>query len=497
MSMVNASVIHATPSPSGALLPQGFARGSGRHRRRSRPRGVALVLVLSALSILAVMLAEFQDETSAELGSAIAERDALKAEYAARSAVNLTRLLIAAEPTIRKSLALLGAVMGGTLPQLPVWELATDLLGAFNDEAGREAFSRLSSVDLSEAKNLALEGARFELIVVDEDSKLNVNLAARATAMAEKQTGDQLIGLIRSAEYDPMFEGLDEEGHIHDRATICGAIVDWVDPNQDAFACDADGSMASSSVAPEDAYYQRLRDPYPRKNAAFDSLEELHLVRGIDETFWSTFVDPDPEDPRRRNLTVWGSGKVNINTANPQTMLTLLCSNAVDPAAEPLCSDPMQMMQFVTLMSLLKTFGAGVPFFTSPKAFAKVALGRGSGIASALFDALGISAISQVHSENYLVEKLTAESKVFSIYATGVAGSGKNEARVRVHAVVDFRSAPPPGQARNPEDMGPIPAAGGGDESAAASGLGLIDPEKIAEALAKDPGGTIIYYRVD
>ena len=99
---------------------------------------MAIVLVLSALTILAVMLAEFQDETSAEFGSSLSQRDAIKAEYAARSAVNLSRLLIAAEPTIRKPLAVLGMMMNQPISQVPVWEFADQILGAFNDDTGKE-----------------------------------------------------------------------------------------------------------------------------------------------------------------------------------------------------------------------------------------------------------------------------------------------------------------------------------------------------------------------
>ena len=43
-----------------------------RSSRRHRQRGVALVLVLTALTILAVMLTEFQDEGSTELSGALA-----------------------------------------------------------------------------------------------------------------------------------------------------------------------------------------------------------------------------------------------------------------------------------------------------------------------------------------------------------------------------------------------------------------------------------------
>jgi general secretion pathway protein K len=119
-----------------------------------------------------------------------------------------------------------------------------------------------------------------------------------------------------------------------------------------------------------------------------------------------------------------------------------------------------------------------------------------------LFEMLQIKPVSQLRSENYLIEKLSTESKVFSIYATGVARSGKNEARVRVHAVVDFRSAPPPGRSRSAVDLaeltgGPAAAAAAADAAAAGVGAGQLDSAALQEALTKDPGGNIIYYRVD
>ncbi|HEY3254479.1 MAG TPA: type II secretion system protein GspK, partial [Polyangiaceae bacterium] len=59
------------------------ARALAKRRRR---RGMALILVLAALTVLTVMLTEIQDESSAEFGSALSARDALVAEYAAKSA---------------------------------------------------------------------------------------------------------------------------------------------------------------------------------------------------------------------------------------------------------------------------------------------------------------------------------------------------------------------------------------------------------------------------
>ena len=58
------------------------SKGASRRRRGARKsqRGVALVMVMGAIAILTVVLAEFQDETSAELAAAAAQRDAVNPE---------------------------------------------------------------------------------------------------------------------------------------------------------------------------------------------------------------------------------------------------------------------------------------------------------------------------------------------------------------------------------------------------------------------------------
>ena len=112
-------------------------------RRRRRERGVALIMVLGAIAVMVVMLAEFQDDAGAEFAAATAVRDGVQAEYFARSAVNLSRLLIAAEPTMRAAIAPLFMLMKRTPPQLPVWEYSDRILGAFNDKEASQDFAGL------------------------------------------------------------------------------------------------------------------------------------------------------------------------------------------------------------------------------------------------------------------------------------------------------------------------------------------------------------------
>jgi general secretion pathway protein K len=244
--------------------------------KRHEKRGVALVLVLGSIAIMTVMLTEFQDEATGELSAALADRDALKAEYLAKSGINLARLLIASEPVMRQGLSLL--FLGRTPPQIPVWEFSDRILGAFNDKEGTAEFAALTNTDVSQGKNLGIEGGRFDVDIVDEDSKVNVNLAARGDPFTQNRLATQLLGMMAGDQFTPMFEQRDRDDNFTNRATVCGALIDWADSDEDLNACDP-YSASPSSKATEDISYQLLKKPYFRKNAPYDSLEELHLVR--------------------------------------------------------------------------------------------------------------------------------------------------------------------------------------------------------------------------
>jgi general secretion pathway protein K len=478
-----------------------------RRRRRSERRGVALVMVLAAITVLTVLLVEFQDESSANLSAALTDRDALKAEYIARSGIALSRLLIAAEPTIRGAISPLLMMVGMKAPQIPVWEFSDRVLGAFNDAAGSKEFQALANVDLTKGKNLGLEGGRFELVIADEDAKLNVNVAARGDAFSQTRVAMELLGLMAPDQYRLMFEQRDRDGQFSDRSTICSAMVDWADPDENLYPCDPRATAVASSTGAEDAFYQMLDPPYRRKNAAYDSLEELHMVRGVGDDFWSTFVDPEPGDPKRRIMTVWGQGAINVNTANAQTLLAVVCAGA--PQAG-ICIDPMQMQIFLMGVTMMRGATMGAPLFGSAREFIKTL--QGGGMIGPILKTIGLQPV-QFLSEAETAKMLATESKVFSIYADGVVSGFRRETRVRIHAVVDFRNAPPPG-------MAPSYGMPGGSGSAAGA-LGATPPmtgmlpssttqfgatppggasgatDAIQGALLPNPGGTIVYFKIE
>jgi general secretion pathway protein K len=464
-------------------------RARARARKRAKERGIALVMVMGAIAILTVMLAEFQDETSAELAAATAQRDGIQAEYMARSAVNLSRLLIASEPTMRKAIAPMFMLMKKTPPQLPVWEFSDRLLGAFNDEESSKDFAATAGLDMSEAKNLGMPGGKYELVIVDEDAKINVNLGA-ANDIAHIRLAQQIMALIGPLQYATIFEQKDATGQFHDRKAVCQAIIDWADVDEQAFNCDLSQLSAAQNAGVEDAWYQLLKKAYRRKNAPYDSLEEMHMVRGVSEDFWSTFIDPDPTNPKKRVVTVWGQGAVNVNTANAQTLLGVVCSGA--PTAD-ICINPDQAAMFLTGVTMARGITMGAPLFGSTRDFVTAMSGKGQ--LGPLLASIGMKPIV-FKSQTEFQKSITTESKMFSIYAVGVKKGYRRETRVKLHAVVDFRTAPGLSQPAAPGN----PLAGGAPAPAptgTATSTTAQSAEGIAAANAPSTGGTVVYYRVE
>ena len=114
--------------------------------------------------------------------------------------------------------------------------------------------------------------------LIDEDRKINVNTAD--TAVMER-----------------LFEFLlgGDETRAQD---LAAAITDWRD---------ADSELSTPVGSAEDSFYRNLtHNPYEAKDAPLEALDELRLVKDMDAGSMERLKD---------YLTVFGDGKININTA--------------------------------------------------------------------------------------------------------------------------------------------------------------------------------------
>jgi general secretion pathway protein K len=417
-----------------------------------REQGVALVLVLTIVTIITVFVAELSSNTLTAFQVAVSGRDRLKSEYLARSGLNLTRLLIAKEPDIRRIVAPMYSMMlGHGPPQINVWAFADQLLMPFANYSDAKKASVSAGIDFSQMDGLKDTGGTFEVISLPENSMINLSKPLFWTGdEARSSLAMQLYALTggyqNQSPYDSLFNKLDPDGQLTTRLDIVADVIDWWDDDEQRTVFDP-GSSKVTSTGKEDDAYARYPEPYRVKNAPFDSLEELRLVRGFTDDFWATFVEPDPDDPRSRQVTIYGSGAVNPNEARPEVLWSRVCSFVT---AQPLCQNPLQRQAFVQLFSTARAI-LPVGIFEKPDDFLNFVEGKGSkrDLYPMLASMLPNNPLMQwtpvvipADKRNNMRGAFVTSARIFTIQAVGKVGHSS----VRINTVVNFDEnwTPPP-----------------------------------------------------
>jgi general secretion pathway protein K len=361
-----------------AHRPTAIPNHTRRRKSSRREQGVALVLVLGVIAVITVFVAELSSNTSTAFQVAVSERDRLQAEYLARSGLNLTRLLIAKEPDIRKIVAPMYSMMlGHGPPQLNVWAFANNLLMPFASFHDAKAASVSAGVDFAQIQGIKDTGGTFEVVSIPENSMINLNKPLfwqgdEARSSLAMQLYALTGGYQNQSPYDALFNMIDPDGQLTSRLDVVSDAIDWWDDDEQKTVFDP-GSSKVSTGGREDDIYSRFPEPYRVKNAPYDSLEELRLVRGFTDDFWSTFVEPDPEDPRSRMVTVYGSGAVNPNESRAEVLWSRICSFM---STQPLCQDPIQRQAFVQLFATARAI-LPIGMFEKPADFLNFIEGKG------------------------------------------------------------------------------------------------------------------------
>ena len=233
--------------------------------KNSKQRSSILIIALWSvclLTTLAVILG-FEVRQQLILVKRLQERDSLR---------------MIAEAGVIKAAALLQAELDQGFESLSQkWSNNPD---AFKDVVlGGGSFSVSSETDPGQV--------RYGLI--DEESKININKATNRV-MA------RLFNLL----------GLEEL----EAQDLSDSIVDWRD---------ADSEISGPEGA-EDSYYRSLDWPYEAKDAQFQVLDELLLIKGVNENNFSKI---------KGHITIYGNGRVNVNTAGKPVLMALGLSENV------------------------------------------------------------------------------------------------------------------------------------------------------------------------
>ncbi|MBT3182340.1 MAG: hypothetical protein HN337_07535 [Deltaproteobacteria bacterium] len=304
-------------------------------------RGVALMLVLSAITILTTMIVEFAYNTNVNYNLALNERDRLKAYYLAKSGYSFMLLELKFDKVFRKIVETqnLSQYLGDTaqLPLCQQFPLSTGMIRAVftggglaglmsgeggesdgaegDEELGEKVESMQKRVGAFAEKTaeefLEFEGD-FDGECIDEGTKFNLNgfagLSKKPAAEGKQSPFDEYKKYFYRFLSKPQYELLFEKSELTE-TDIIDSIGDWIDSDGDINQFDGRRGGAERST------YDRLDLPYSIRNGRLLTILEAYLIDGVIDTWFSPLQDL---------FTVYGDGKVNVCIASRDLVESLI-----------------------------------------------------------------------------------------------------------------------------------------------------------------------------
>lgn len=283
--------------------------------RKDLKRGVALVIVVTAVGVMSAFATEFAYNTRVYFYMANNARERVQAYYNARAATNIATQVVNSFDMIS---AIAGGMGGGKLAgnNMELWRFACTFADVF--ASGKLNLMGMDVLDLKGTAGLGTEGGSFGCTIEPEDGKVNLS---RVQNLQEKQAiYKELYAVFRNHYRDAMDDEIDKEV-----AETVGRIIDWSDTDQTKTVLDAASAAVTEGGAESDDYAEF---GYGTKNAKMDSLPELHQVEGVDDDTYCKFQD---------KLTIYDTFKLNVNTADIEIIKALLCEFMVGPTRDLQC----------------------------------------------------------------------------------------------------------------------------------------------------------------
>lgn len=327
-------------------------------RPRERERGSAILAAVVAISVILLISNQFGTNTESDLASAANQRDAMRASFLAKSATNIAELVVRLQQRIDNIEMAGGIQITDFADQLMLALCGTD-----------EEVTAAIGVPPSQAKGMGATIGSCGVTRFDtEDDRINVNCAGgdEVTATTLKTRLDTLMYF---PIYDKIFEEPDAEGWRRDRQMQASAIIDYIDRDRAAF-----GAPGTS----EEYGYSELKDDYQPRNNYLDSVDELKLVRGVDDRFWSAFGSA---------FTIYGSCKSNVSAIKDTRLIASIIFLTAKNPEDPILQDQTRLWTLAGLVTTARQFGtqfktlqAFVDFVKDPEsAMLSAASGEGSG----------------------------------------------------------------------------------------------------------------------
>jgi len=416
-----------------------------------REKGMALILVLGAVSIMTAMAIEFAYNTNVNYHLAMNNLDRLKAEYMAKSAYRFMQIELKFDRMYRAVVAAqnLGQFLGANanLPLCQQFPMSTGLIRAvfMGGEGAAELPPELKKMVSMEQTDQAKEFLEFEGDFdgecMDEATKINLNYFSGLDPKQKAPEGGNnaydtfklnLMKFLGVEQYRETFEKANLKV-----ADIVRNIGDWIDTNEMI------NELGGVEAGPEIVLYDRLGKGYPVKNGKLTTLDEVYLVDGVvDEWF----------GPLSKYFTVYSDGGlINVCTAEEIVVQSVIRRYIEgNPSLPPIKLDePETMAKLVNAVSEgCASGGMGNQLKQQISQSLNVAIGVAAGgpaegetppAGTAGTTTPGTAGGTTATATGGFAALITTEPRFFSLTLTGSVA----DTTVRIKAVLDVKDADP------------------------------------------------------
>ena len=234
--------------------------------RRIKQDGFVVIVVLCMVVMLSVLLIAFNQESRANLQKVEDFRKSAQALNCARAGLNVAIMAV---------------------------------------KNSRETHFDKSPENLfSSEKTIALDQGQCSLTVSEETGKININHLKEENGKLNRMSIDHLLRLIDMVN-------LDGAGDFRIDYSIVPSIIDWTDSDDEVTTLPF---IKHRNQGAESGYYGRSSTAHKCRNAPVETVEELIGVKGM---------SPEVLERLRGYLTVYGDGKINLNSASGFVLASL------------------------------------------------------------------------------------------------------------------------------------------------------------------------------
>ncbi len=257
-------------------------------------KGSAILYSIFLMSLLMFIALEISKDTVVEYTGSLNNVKRVQAYYAAQACTDLSLLRIKAYQQASRSL-------GKNLPDMSMLDIIWQFPLSWPLVAPAE-MSISNSDDIKKANTQSTFKHKFQAQISSESSKMDINDLISPSEGIREKTRKQILDIFQSKLRTP--DSPWAKKYFNYRfEDLVNHITDWIDADKTSLMGGDEGS-----------YYRDMRSDYIPPNQPFKTIEELHMVKGMEDEIYEVLAP---------NLTLFGGKGININHAERALLMAL------------------------------------------------------------------------------------------------------------------------------------------------------------------------------